>query len=339
MKKKIIFRADGNTSIGLGHLYRVFALIEMLKEDFECIVVTKDNSTLKIFPHSYKVNNISSEFNVTQECDWLSKNYDPSNYIIVLDGYHFTSFYQKIIKRYGYNLIFIDDLAKDYMYADVVVNHSIGLRVCDYISESYTKFALGSKFTIIRPLFIQAAKKVKNYVEPIKTIFVCFGGSDVYDLTYTCIKGISKIDRIKCINVVVGEAYINDELKNLEVHRDLKINIYKNISEFKMIKILNQSHMAIVPSSTICYEVCSVKMPIMAGYYVDNQKFIYEGFKRERVIYPVGDYRNMTYLDFKLTTENLLSYSLNKHEELQYNQHNIFDGGQKSRFLQIVNSL
>ena len=38
MTKKIIFRADGNATTGLGHLYRLFALVEMYKNDYDfCI--------------------------------------------------------------------------------------------------------------------------------------------------------------------------------------------------------------------------------------------------------------------------------------------------------------
>lgn len=32
---KIIFRADGNSNIGLGHLFRLFALVEIYKDVYE----------------------------------------------------------------------------------------------------------------------------------------------------------------------------------------------------------------------------------------------------------------------------------------------------------------
>ena len=41
MLKKILFRADGNEEIGYGHVIRSLALADMLKENFECIFVTR----------------------------------------------------------------------------------------------------------------------------------------------------------------------------------------------------------------------------------------------------------------------------------------------------------
>ena len=35
MRRKIIFRADGNSEIGLGHIMRCLALAEMLEGDFD----------------------------------------------------------------------------------------------------------------------------------------------------------------------------------------------------------------------------------------------------------------------------------------------------------------
>ena len=53
--KEILFRADGNSEIGLGHLYRLFSLIEMLKEHFKFTFVSSENSTVNIIPNSYQV--------------------------------------------------------------------------------------------------------------------------------------------------------------------------------------------------------------------------------------------------------------------------------------------
>ena len=41
MRKKIYFRADGNTDIGFGHVIRCLALADMLKDHFECIFATR----------------------------------------------------------------------------------------------------------------------------------------------------------------------------------------------------------------------------------------------------------------------------------------------------------
>ena len=42
MERRIIFRADGNSDIGLGHVIRSLALVEMLKDNFECVFAIQE---------------------------------------------------------------------------------------------------------------------------------------------------------------------------------------------------------------------------------------------------------------------------------------------------------
>ncbi len=43
--KKIIIRVDGNSQIGLGHIYRGIALAEMVKDNFDILFGTRKSST------------------------------------------------------------------------------------------------------------------------------------------------------------------------------------------------------------------------------------------------------------------------------------------------------
>ena len=81
--KKIIFRADGNSNIGLGHLYRLFALAEIYKDHYECVFVTKKNSTLSIFPREYKLIIIPDKVTSLEEPKWLLKYFKSIDYLIV----------------------------------------------------------------------------------------------------------------------------------------------------------------------------------------------------------------------------------------------------------------
>lgn len=53
MKKRGVYREDGNSEIGLGHLFRLFAHFEILnvKGDYNCIFVTKENSAIHVIPN------------------------------------------------------------------------------------------------------------------------------------------------------------------------------------------------------------------------------------------------------------------------------------------------
>ncbi len=337
MKKRILFRADGNSEIGLGHLYRLFSLVEMLKDVYDFFFLTRSNSELSIFPKEYELKLIPDSIKLEEEVDWISERFDSNNSILILDGYQFHSYYQRSIKIKGFQLIYIDDLIKEHMYADIVINHSPGIKESDYLRESYTKFALGTKYSLLRPSFLKIAKEERNNkLTKITSVFVCFGGADPYDLTIKAVRGLLEISTIKTINVVIGGAYKNDEIFEL-TKRFSNIKVYKNLSETSLIKLMQGCDLAVVPSSTILYEICSVKMTVLSGYYVDNQKRIYNELLKEKVFIQGGDFSSYSKDDFKEKISAIVDIS--NMEDLVKNQKRLFDGKSKVRFLGLINHL
>ena len=333
--QKIIIRVDGNSSIGLGHIYRGIALAEMLKEDFEVQFILKSSSTLTPvketgFDYLILMENVSTQ----DEPQWFHENI-PKESIIILDGYEFNSAYQKAIKNFGFKLVYIDDLVKEHMYADLVINHSPGIKPEDYSAEPYTRFALGLKYAILRPAFLEAAKQ-KRVIDKIDTAFVCFGGSDIYDLTLKAAKALLQIDQIKKINVVVGAAYRHKEIYTLQ-EKHAYVNIFKNLSEKEMLGVMKESNVAVVPSSSILYEVLAVKMPVVSGHYIDNQQQIFSGFKKLGVFEGVRDFKENTKDQLvktlsKVIQKNNLKKYINKQEQ-------VIDNKIKMRYSVLINEL
>ena len=67
MSLKILCRADGNSIIGLGHMYRIFSIIEFYKDTFEVIFLTRETSTLKSIPQDYTTKLIPEHIVLEQE--------------------------------------------------------------------------------------------------------------------------------------------------------------------------------------------------------------------------------------------------------------------------------
>lgn len=332
MKKKILFRGDGNDKIGLGHLYRLYAMAEMIKGSHKFIFVTREDSLTSFLPKEYQVDRIPATKNYKEEVQELIQKYTPSECLMIVDGYSFDSQYQKRIKQAGFTLVYIDDLAKEHMYADLVINHSPFFEKKDFSSEPYTQFALGLKYSIIRPLFIQACK-AKRKINQINSAFICFGGADMYNLTEKSIKALLNTGLFRTINVVVGAA----NHSNLDSFSSQEIKIHKNLSESEMIELLFMSNFAIVPSSTILYEVCAVKMPVLSGYFVDNQKSIYEGFLKNKMIMGIGDFRIMNTDDIQQKVNTIFKHE--NFKDLVENQYYMMDGEIKERFLKLIKYL
>lgn len=336
MTKKIIFRADGNSTTGLGHLYRLFSLVEIVKGSFEFVFLTHETSTEFVIPESYKKRTIPKNIGIEVEPEWLIANFSSKEYIIIADGYQYTASYQKSIKAKGYSLIYIDDLANQHMYADIVINHSPYIQEKHYRKELYTKLALGTKYALLRPLFLEAAKENK-VIGKIDTAFVCFGGADPFNLSLKAVEALLQIESFKNIHVVLGGAYKHKEIFNLEEKHCDKIKTYRNLSEESLIKTMRQCHFAIAPASTILYELSCVKMFIFSGYYIDNQELIYKGFLSNEAIYKGGNMKDYQVSNF-VNNINIILEEHKFNHQIQA-QKALFDSEIASRHLNLIKEI
>jgi len=336
MTKKVIFRADGSSTIGLGHLYRLFSLVEIIKDTLDFVFLTHETSIDSVIPKSYNKAIIPETIKIEDEPKWLCTNFPPEEYIIVADGYQFIASYQKELKNIGYNLVYIDDLSKEHMFADVVINHSPYIQEKHYKKEAYTKLALGTQYALLRPLFLNQAKQNRS-IKTIDSVFVCFGGADPFNLSLKAAQALLQISSIKKIHVVLGEAYKHQEIFALEKTYSIKIKTYKNLSEEHLLKVMRHCDFAIAPASTILYELCCVKMPILSGFYVDNQELIYKGFLNNKTIYKGDNMKDFQVSDFVNSIETILK--VNSFDQQIKAQKILFDDKIASRHLNSIKNL
>lgn len=336
MNRKILFRADGNSETGLGHLYRLFGLVEIIKDTYDFVFLTNETSTDSVIPELYNKQLIPKNIKIEEEPKWLVANFPPEEYIVVADGYQFAHSYQKDLKLKGYLLIYIDDLAKEHMFADEVINHSFYARESHYQKEAFTNLHLGSKYALLRPLFLKQAEQYR-LIKTINNVFVCFGGADPFNLSFKAVQALLKISSIKEINVVLGGAYRHLDIFDLEKIYPNRIKIFRNLSEEQLLKGMLNCDFAIAPASTILYELCCTKIPILGGYYVENQKLFYEGLIGKNIIFEGGDFSKYYVSDFEDKIKMVLESS--KIGEYLKKQQKLFDGNIRNRLKGIINQL
>jgi UDP-2,4-diacetamido-2,4,6-trideoxy-beta-L-altropyranose hydrolase len=319
MKKKIVFRADGNHNIGLGHLVRCLALAHMLKNDFYISFVcteAPENFIKELLDLKIEFVKIKDE----QDFFRLLKQND----VVVLDGYHFDTDYQKKVKKNGCKLICIDDLHDKEFYADLVINHAPGVQQGDYRVQPYTRFALGVDYVLLRPAFLKVAHK-KRTITKIETVFVCFGGADCNNITKKIVEKLLLLKTNKKIIIVTGSAYVfYEELKQI-VHHHSNVELYNNTGEVKMLQLMERADLAIVPSSGILFEALSAGCLVISSYYVDNQKSIFEGLKKLNAIIPIADFDKFSVA----LLDHLFEFKINK----------VIDGKSGLRLLKLIEEL
>ncbi len=270
---KVFFRVDGSTQIGLGHLIRCLALAYMLKNRFQIFFVSIE------IPEQIISEIIGGDFTLIKiqyPDDFFTLINDKD--IVVMDGYQFSVEYQKGVKKTGSKLVCIDDLHEVEFVADLIINHTLAVTPHDYDAQPYTRFALGLNYVLLRPLFLGQAKKAQT-IRGTDTILICFGGADPKNLTKQALEIILNAFAFKKVIVVTGAAYMFSESINSLIKSNSSVNHYSAISENEMLTIMLEADLAVVPSSGILLETLAAGCKIISGFYVDNQKVLYQKFK------------------------------------------------------------
>lgn len=271
-KLAVFFRADGGNHIGLGHLVRCIALAQMIESHFNINFVCRsipEKIANDIDQLQFKLIRIKEE----EEFLALLKPVD----IVVLDSYELDSSYQKKVKAKGCKLVYIDDLNQQSFLADLIINHTPNVNGVDYHAQLYTQYALGLSYVLLRPIFLKAAKEPKIKL-PIKTAFVCFGGSDSKNLTQLVVDVLKKDKRFEHILIVTGAAYAHLNELEQAIKNDSRCKLSHAITSEEICELMQKAQLAIVPASGILQEAIAVGCRIISGTYVDNQKNIFEKY-------------------------------------------------------------
>lgn len=327
MDKKILFRADGNSEIGLGHLVRLLALHNMICNEFNCTFLTSETSAIDILTSDVRTLSIPENISIEDEPKWIGNNFSPDEYVIIADGYFFRSQYQQDIKKLNFTFIYIDDLHSFPIYADLIINHTEGIIPNDYSSKSGTLFCLGTKYALLRSAFLNS-RQIKKWT-PIKKAFLSLGGSDPNNHTISCLVDLVAISDIEVINIVIGASYpfYSDllQLSNEYSSKNKEINIHRNIDEHQLFALMMESQIGVTSSSNISYEFCSIGGLLFVIQTADNQKDIDIFLKNNGLAF-----------DYSLINAKLFTKEL--HEIMSNNQTSFFDGKSGERIKKTISS-
>jgi UDP-2,4-diacetamido-2,4,6-trideoxy-beta-L-altropyranose hydrolase len=322
LKPKIYIRIDGSASTGLGHLVRCIALAHMLRNEFDITFVCFD------IPDTIKKEFANNDFrllNIKNENSFF--DIIKPEYIIVLDGYHFDTEYQKQIKAKGAKLVCIDDLHDKEFVADLIINHTPGITPRDYKAQPYTQFALGPDYVLLRPVFLEQAKKLRK-IEKNETLLICFGGSDFKNLTQSTLEIALEFTEFKKIIVVTGLAYQISEGFEQLVASNPRIDHRHILNEQQMLASMLEAELLIIPASGILLEALTVGCRVISGMYVENQKFVYTNYKQSGSFI---DALNFSDLYLKRAIEN--SFIINNEKQ------KLIDGYSEKRILKCFQQL
>lgn len=249
-KKRIVFRADGHKTLGMGHIYRVLTLAYNLTAH-DVVFVCQGK-----YPKGIELLNNANMMVVVVENDadfisWLSTQKYKVD-IVVCDQLDTTSEYVDELKRNTSRVVCFEDLGTGAFHADAVIN-----ALYAFDSSLPKTFYTGEKYVCLRDEFLLAVPK--KFSEEVKRIFVMFGGSDPLDLTSRIYDLAIKTNRDKvhyCFDFVLGLSYENNSIVSL---LDKGINVYKNAS--RVSDYMKEADLAFSSQGRSMFELASLGVP------------------------------------------------------------------------------
>lgn len=268
----LLFRADGTTQTGLGHIMRCLALAEMLGDAFErrFAIQNPSDAVLKLLAKqdvpvvALQSGDVAELLTHVSEAD-----------VVVLDGYQFDEAFQRAVRGKAHKLVFVDDLISGHQVADVVINHVGDVTAAEYQTEPYTTLLLGANYALVNPAFVQKTQPKDGE----NKAFVNMGGADLHNISHQVVDLLLSINPDLRITLALGAA--NPHFATFADFPKEQLSVQQDLSAKQMARAIGGSGLSVVAASTIAYEVASISRPMVIIQTADNQNRMVS-FMRDR---------------------------------------------------------
>ena len=297
--KKILFRADGNASIGAGHIMRCLSIGEAARElGLECAYVTADPSFKKVIQDRGFSCMVMNTLYSDMDSEWavlepvLSK-YQPD--AVFIDSYYVTPDYLKRLRTYG-KTIYLDDVLAFAYPVGVLINYNIYADRRDYEAlysgehGAMPRLLLGTGYVPLRKEFR------RSEIPPVRArmehVLVSVGGADPERMALKFLNSFVQDKEL------AGRFQFHFILNSLEPDREeireiaarhSWIFLHENVR--CMSELMLKCDAAISAAGSTLYELSACGVPAITYVLADNQIPGALGFAAGGIMVNAGDCR------------------------------------------------
>lgn len=291
---EMFIRADGNSSIGFGHLMRALAFANHAKSISKVSLVIRNpdqiahEACLHYDIQLLDISHISPE----DEAFYLGKLAGQGK-VVFLDGYSFDALYQQQVKQSGCFLVCMDDHHDRMFLADCVINVAELEDPAKVLRKISSRLVYGLKYALIRPEFSINSQVTAK----LNQVFVCFGGgAETLPLIEKTLHALSLSNLVFDKIVVVLNEKLIPQVNELHAIKfaELPLELLSNLSSSNIAILISNSRIGICSSSTVSLECRALGLPIISGYFVANQKGIYNSLISNHEIPLLGNLQEIS---------------------------------------------
>jgi len=331
----LLVRADADPHQGTGHVMRSMALAEVWRERGGSVVLVGSVQAplrQRIMNAGLEYREISAAWPNPSDLHCILSILDDINAQteeiprVLLDGYHFDSTYQGMLRAAGCRLAVIDDTAHLPLYdADLVVNHAINAEKLSYNGASDTSFLLGTQYALLRSEFRQWRGFRRNTPHIARNILVTLGGSDEANITLKVIEALGQL----CVpeweaRIVVGPLNTHlDELKCAVQPFSSKTRLETDVSDPS--ELMAWADIAVAAGGTTSWELAFMATPTVLLILADNQAGVAQGLEDFEVAHVVGIGTEVSSVEVANALQALM-HDRPRREEMARMGHLVVDG-------------
>ncbi len=336
----VFIRTDANEKVATGHIMRCITIGKKLEEMGERVCfLLKDKDSLKVL-------NGQMQYQMLQGCGediyeeipqiiaFLKKERRPK---ILLDSYEFDGKYMQGLKEHG-KVISFDDMFWEKIPADMIINYNLYASKDEYASRyagEKTVLLLGSSYVPLRDEF---AGKNLPLRKNVTTILLICGGGDQQHVLPKFLEKFCDDGLQKKYHILVLAGDLNQDKERLRQFAACweKIRIYEGAR--KLAPIMEQADVVISAASTVLYECCALKRPVIFFTMADNQAEDAKTFGENGMMHYVGDIRK----DVEQVIENVVEEIKVLENDIQIRSHmvhkmkQVVDGNGASRIARAI---
>jgi UDP-2,4-diacetamido-2,4,6-trideoxy-beta-L-altropyranose hydrolase len=278
----------------MGHVVRCLALAQMLRDYFHITFALQETDEMVYnwiqqqgFP--YRTLARTTDFQLDSQHfihDLTAATIEKC--IVVLDGYHFETTYQKTLQQAGFKVVAIDDLHSWHHTAQAVINHAPGASEAGYTCNANTRLLLGLDYALLRPE-IRDAKRTIESVKYAENFLISMGASDENNRTQFF--ALLLIKHFPQAQIKLLMSTLNPHYRAIQTLSSAhpNISIYMNLGSHELVEALLETDVVICPASTISIEACALGCSLITGYTAPNQMGILEGLSLRGAAHSLGD--------------------------------------------------
>jgi len=333
----ILIRADGNETLGMGHLMRCLSIATALeKMNVKCVFlvaqeqaadfVREKGFACEVLATDYR--HMESELPLLEE---LATKYSPKCWLV--DSYQMTQEYLSEIRKAA-PVYYVDDIGEQIFEADGLINYNIYAAGLEYevrCPESMRLF-LGAGYAPVKSEFVSVPYPVR---EKVQNVLITMGGSDKLNIA-----GRLSLCLAEClpkeVNLTVVCGRFNSHLEELMQlqQKEPRIKIWVDVPD--MWNRMAQADIAVSAAGSTMYELSAMGVPTVCCYYVENQRRIAEGFASMIGMTNAGDYSKNPdeALSQMIKAVSELTNSRREREKLSSRMKQIVDGMGAERIAQ-----